>query len=55
VEAGHGAGVKTILIDGGYAERTPTHAPDARVRSLREAVEWILADGNPSKEPPPAC
>jgi D-glycero-D-manno-heptose 1,7-bisphosphate phosphatase len=40
IEAGSSAGCKTIWIDRGYTEKTP--APDARVRSLPEAVEWIL-------------
>lgn len=42
VEAGQNAGVRTILIDDAYAEKQPTRPPDAKVRSLREASEWIL-------------
>jgi D-sedoheptulose 7-phosphate isomerase len=42
VDAGYNAGCKTILIDYGYSERPPDHAPDLRVRSLREAVDWII-------------
>jgi D-sedoheptulose 7-phosphate isomerase len=42
VEAGYNAGCKTILIDYGYSERPPDHAPDLRVRSLREAADWII-------------
>jgi D-glycero-D-manno-heptose 1,7-bisphosphate phosphatase len=40
IGAGASAGCKTIWIDRGYSEKSP--APDARVRSLPEAVEWIL-------------
>ena len=42
VDAGVGAGCKTVWIDAGYNERSPD-APDARVTSLPEAVAWILA------------
>jgi D-sedoheptulose 7-phosphate isomerase len=42
IDAGANAGCKTILIDHGYAERAPAAAPDARVKSLPEAVDWIL-------------
>jgi len=42
VEAGHNAGCKTILIDNGYCEKPPAHEPDARVRSMQEAADWIL-------------
>ncbi len=42
VEAGHNAGCRTILIDQGYQEKRPAHPPDATVRSLREAADWIL-------------
>jgi D-sedoheptulose 7-phosphate isomerase len=42
VEAGQNAGCRTILIDDGYDERAPNHPPDVRVRSLREATDWIL-------------
>lgn len=41
IDAGYAAGCKTILIDYGYAERRPSAEPDARVFSLRQAVEWI--------------
>jgi D-glycero-D-manno-heptose 1,7-bisphosphate phosphatase len=44
VDAGAGFGVKTVWIDRGYAERQPASVPDARVRSLSEAVDWILKD-----------
>jgi len=43
IDAGAGAGCKTIWIDRGYAERPPSSAPDARVHSLSEAVDWILS------------
>lgn len=42
VEAGQAAGCRTIWIDRGYRERGPSRAPDARVGSLGEAVEWIV-------------
>jgi D-glycero-D-manno-heptose 1,7-bisphosphate phosphatase len=41
IESGKNAGCRTIWIDRGYRERAP-EAPDARVASLSEAVEWIL-------------
>lgn len=43
VDAGAAAGCRTIWIDCGYGERGPTAAPDARVRDLTEAADWILA------------
>ncbi|HEV2350769.1 MAG TPA: HAD family hydrolase [Terriglobia bacterium] len=42
IDAGASAGCKTIWIDRGYAEQPPAFAPDARVASLPQAVEWIL-------------
>lgn len=42
IDAGHAAGCRTVFIDYGYRERGPTHAPDASVRSLPEAANWIL-------------
>jgi len=42
VDAGTNAGCKTILIDRGYTERAPASAPDVRVGSLSDAVDWIL-------------
>jgi D-glycero-D-manno-heptose 1,7-bisphosphate phosphatase len=42
IDAGRRAGCATILIDHGYAERGPAGPPDRTVRSLGEAVEWIL-------------
>jgi D-glycero-D-manno-heptose 1,7-bisphosphate phosphatase len=43
VEAGRRAQVRaTVLIDRGYDEACPV-APDVRVASLAQAVDWILA------------
>jgi D-sedoheptulose 7-phosphate isomerase len=42
VDAGHNAGCKTILIESGYHEKGPERPPDARVKTLAEAAEWIL-------------
>ena len=42
VEAGKGAGCRTILIEGGYAERQ-AQCPDAVVHSLPEATALILS------------
>jgi D-glycero-D-manno-heptose 1,7-bisphosphate phosphatase len=42
IDAGYNAGSKTILVDYGYSERPPDHAPDLIVRSLREAADWII-------------
>ena len=42
IDAGANAGCKTVLIDRGYKERAPTSAPDVRVGSLFDAVDWIL-------------
>ena len=42
IDAGANAGCKTILLDRGYAEWVPASAPDARVGSLPDAVDWIL-------------
>ena len=41
VEAGARAGVRTVFLDYGYRERRP-EAPDAVVRSMAEAAEWVL-------------
>ncbi len=46
VDAGHNAGCKTILIDYGYKERKPARPPEATVRSLREAADWIIASSS---------
>jgi len=42
IEAGQAAGCRTVWIDRGYRERAPERAPDARVSSLGEAVDWIV-------------
>jgi D-sedoheptulose 7-phosphate isomerase len=42
IDAGHNAGCRTILIDYGYREKKPAHPPEATVRSLREAADWIM-------------
>ena len=42
IDAGARAGCRTVWIDRGYAERSPSSTPDARVNSLPEAVDWIL-------------
>lgn len=44
MKAGHGAGCRTVFIDYGYDEALTVH-PDKTVRSLKEAVTWILAEG----------
>ena len=43
IDAGHNAGCKTVLIDYGYRERAPARPPEAIVRSLREAADWIIS------------
>jgi D-sedoheptulose 7-phosphate isomerase len=43
IDAGHNAGCTTVLIDYGYSERKPARAPEATVRSLREAADWIIS------------
>ena len=40
VEAGQHAGCPTVFIDRAYSERIPV--ADAHVKSLTEAVDWIL-------------
>ncbi len=42
IEAGYRAGCKTVWVDSGYREPQPIHPPDLSVRSLMEAVPWIL-------------
>src|SRR5206468_2105253 len=42
IDAGAGAGCKTILIDHRYSERESVSAPDRRVDRLAQAVDWIL-------------
>jgi D-glycero-D-manno-heptose 1,7-bisphosphate phosphatase len=43
IDAGHAAGCKAILIDYGYRESKPAQPPEATVRSLREAADWIIS------------
>ena len=43
IDAGHAAGCRTILIDHGYAEKTPDRPPHFTVKSLGEAAGIILA------------
>ena len=47
IDAGHNAGCTTILIDRDYQERSPVHEPEVRVKSLREAADWILRSAPP--------
>ena len=42
IDAGHAARCRTVLLDHNYRERGPTFPPDARVVSLRDAVDWIV-------------
>jgi D-glycero-D-manno-heptose 1,7-bisphosphate phosphatase len=42
IDAGAAAGCRTVLIDRGYRERAPEHAPDFRAESIGEAAEWVL-------------
>lgn len=44
IDAGWSAGCKTVLIDYGYQERSPVHAPDKSVANLTQAVDWIVWD-----------
>jgi len=41
IEAGHGAGCRTILMGDGYGETFKVQ-PDVIVRALTEAADWIL-------------
>jgi D-sedoheptulose 7-phosphate isomerase len=43
IDAGDASGCKTVLIDYGYGEKEPAHPPDATVKSLPEAADWIIA------------
>ena len=45
IEAGVGAGCRTVWIDCGYDEKTPPTPPDHRCHSLPEAVVWIVEQG----------
>ncbi len=51
VEAGRRAGCGTVFIDYDYEERRPMPPADVNVRSLREAVEWILSRPQPAPRP----
>jgi len=42
IDAGANAGVRTILVDRGWPERAPEHAPDHRVTNVSEAADVIL-------------
>ena len=44
IVAGHAAGCRSIFVDLGYTAETPPRQPDAVVRSLQGAVDWILRD-----------
>jgi D-glycero-D-manno-heptose 1,7-bisphosphate phosphatase len=46
IDAAAAAGVPGIWIDYGYAERGPSAPPAARVKTLRQAVDWILHQEN---------
>jgi D-glycero-D-manno-heptose 1,7-bisphosphate phosphatase len=41
IAAGKAAGCRTVWIDRSYSERKP-EAPDVRVKTLTEAVNWII-------------
>lgn len=43
VDAGAAAGCRTVFLDFGYRERGPSAPPDARVASIEEAADWIIA------------
>ena len=43
IDCGASAGVRTVLIDRGYRERAPEHAPDFVAESLGAAADWILS------------
>jgi len=42
IEAGWNAGCKTVFIEYGYEEKSPSNPPDIKIVSLAEAVDWIL-------------
>jgi D-sedoheptulose 7-phosphate isomerase len=46
IDAAHNAGCNAVLIDYGYRERKPAQPPEATVRSLREAADWIIGSGS---------
>lgn len=41
IDAGQAAGTRTVFIDRGYPERSPTD-PDLVARELGDAVDWII-------------
>ncbi|MFN0105243.1 MAG: D-glycero-alpha-D-manno-heptose-1,7-bisphosphate 7-phosphatase [Bryobacteraceae bacterium] len=43
IDAAAAAGVPGVWIDYGYRERGPSAVPPARVKSLSEAVDWIVS------------
>jgi D-glycero-D-manno-heptose 1,7-bisphosphate phosphatase len=43
VETGRRAQCKTLFIDYGYREKQPEAAPTFEAKSLRSAVDWIIA------------
>jgi D-glycero-D-manno-heptose 1,7-bisphosphate phosphatase len=45
IGAGERAGVRTVFIDRGYDEPQPER-PDATVRDLPSAADWILQDSD---------
>ncbi|MBM3784022.1 MAG: HAD-IIIA family hydrolase [Acidobacteria bacterium] len=47
IDAARAAAVRSIWIDYGYAERGPSAAPAATVKSLPEAVDWIVSQEGP--------
>jgi D-glycero-D-manno-heptose 1,7-bisphosphate phosphatase len=46
IDAGAAANCRTILVDRAYKERSSSTPPDARVSSITEAADWIVADFN---------
>lgn len=42
VEAGRRAGCRTVFLDSDYAEKKPDPPADHTVRTLMEAVDWII-------------
>ncbi len=45
IEAGHMAGVRTILVGPGYKEKAPQQAPDLACGTLLEASKFIISTG----------
>jgi D-glycero-D-manno-heptose 1,7-bisphosphate phosphatase len=46
IDAGRAAGCRTVYLDHHYRERGPSTAPDVRVGSLAEAVDWIMRNSD---------